>query len=72
MGPYQTYKLLHSKGNHKQNKKTGYGLGEDICKRCDWQGLNSYNIQASHTAQYIKTNQKQKQKPTHSKSGQKI
>ena len=22
MGPNQTYKLLHSKGNHKQNEKT--------------------------------------------------
>ena len=22
MGPNQTYKLLHCKGNHKQNKKT--------------------------------------------------
>ena len=29
---FQTYKLLHSKGNHKQNKKTTYGLGENICK----------------------------------------
>ena len=25
MGPNQTYKLLHRKGNHKQNKKTTYG-----------------------------------------------
>ena len=30
--PNQTYKLLHSKGNHKQNEKTTYGLGENICK----------------------------------------
>ena len=29
-------KLLHSKGNHKQNKKTTYELGENICKWCDW------------------------------------
>ena len=28
MGPNQTYKFLHSKGNHKQNEKTTYGLGE--------------------------------------------
>ena len=28
MGPNQTYKLLHSQGNHKQNKKTTYGTGE--------------------------------------------
>ena len=25
-GPNQIYKLLHSKGNHKQNEKTTYGL----------------------------------------------
>ena len=30
MGPNQTYKLLHCKGNHQQNEKTAYGLGEDI------------------------------------------
>ena len=34
MGPNQTYKLLHSKGNYKQNEKT-YRLGENICKWCD-------------------------------------
>ena len=32
MGPNQTYKLLQSKGNRKQNEKTTYGLGENICK----------------------------------------
>ena len=31
MGPNQTYKLLYSKSNHKQNKKTAYKLGENIC-----------------------------------------
>ena len=30
MGPNQTYKLLTSKGNHKQNKKTTYGLEKKI------------------------------------------
>ena len=39
--PNQTYKLLHSKGNHKQNEKPTYRMGENICKWCDWQGLNS-------------------------------
>ena len=39
MGPNQIYKLLHSKGNHKQNEKTTYGLGENICKRSDQQKL---------------------------------
>ena len=51
MGPNQTCKLLHSKGNHKQSKKTTYGLGENICKYCDWQGLNFQNIQIAHTTQ---------------------
>ena len=32
MGPNQTYKLLHSKGNHKQNEKTMYRMGENTCK----------------------------------------
>ena len=30
MGPNQPWKLLHSKGNHRQNKKTTYGLGENL------------------------------------------
>ena len=32
MGPNETYKLLHSKGNHSKNEKTTYGMGENICK----------------------------------------
>jgi len=34
MEPDQMHKLLHSKGNHKQNekKKKTYGLEENICK----------------------------------------
>ena len=54
MGPNQTYKLLHSKGNHKQNEKTSYGLGENICKWFNWQGLNFQNIQTAHTTQQEK------------------
>ena len=57
MGHNQTYKLLHSQGNHKQNKKTTYRLGENICKQCDQQGLNFQNIQTAHTTQYQKTTQ---------------
>ena len=45
MGPDQTYQLLHSKGNQKQNKKTTYGMGENICKWRDRQRLNFQNIQ---------------------------
>ena len=32
MGLHQTKKLLHSEGNHQQNEKATYLMGEDICK----------------------------------------
>ena len=35
------YKFLHSKGNNEQNKKTTYGMGENICKQSDQKGLTS-------------------------------
>ena len=35
MRPNQSYKLLHSKGNHKQNEKTSYRLGENTGDQCD-------------------------------------
>ena len=41
MGPNQTDKLLHSKGNQKENKKTAYRMGENSFKWCNWQGLIS-------------------------------
>ena len=44
MRPNQTYTLLHRKGNHKQNKKTAYKLGEYTCKACDRQALHFQNI----------------------------
>ena len=49
--PNQTYKLFHGKRNHKQNEKTIYWLGENICKHVTNQGLNFENIQTAHTAQ---------------------
>ena len=57
MGPNQMYKLLHSKGNHKQNEKTIYRLGENIRKWCDQQGINFQNIQTAHTTQKQKNKQ---------------
>ena len=51
MGPKQTYKLLYSKGNHKQNEKAAYRMGENIRKWCNWQGLNFQNTQTAHTTQ---------------------
>ena len=41
MGPDQTYKLLHSKENHKQNETTTYRLEENPCKRLTNKGLTS-------------------------------
>ena len=41
MEPNQTYKLLHSKGNHKQTEQITYELGENIRKQCDQKGLIS-------------------------------
>ena len=61
MGPNKANKLLHSKGNHKQDKKTTYRI-EDICKQCDQQGLNFENIQTAHT-----TWQQKKKQKTHPK-----
>ena len=33
MGPNETSKLLHSKGNYKQDEKTTLRRAENICKR---------------------------------------
>ena len=57
MGPSQTYKLLHSKGNYKQNEKISYKMGENICERCDQQRVNIQNIQTALVTQYQKTKQ---------------
>ena len=51
MGLNQTYKLLHSKGNCKENEKTTYRMGENSCKQCNWQGINLQNIKIPHTTQ---------------------
>ena len=47
---------MHSKRNHKQNEKTTHEMGENICKTCDWQGINLQNIQTAHTAEYPRSN----------------
>ena len=41
MGPNQTYNLLHSKGNHKQNEKTIYRVGENFANYTFDKGLIS-------------------------------
>ena len=49
MGANQIYNILHSKGNHKQRKRQP--MAENICKRCDQQGLDFQNTQIAHTTQ---------------------
>ena len=44
MGPNETSKLLHSKGNYKQDKKATLRMGENICKRINEQRVNLQNI----------------------------
>ena len=41
MGPNQTQKFLHSKGNHQQNKKATYRLGEKFANNVTDKGLIS-------------------------------
>ena len=38
------------------NKKTAYGLGENICKQRNQQGLHFQNTETSHTTQYKNNN----------------
>ena len=53
---------MHSKGNHKQNEKITYRMGENICKLCDGEGIDFQNIQTTHTAQYKKKQTTQSKK----------
>ena len=42
---------MHNEGELKLNEKTAYRMGENICKWCNWQGLNFWNIQTALTTQ---------------------
>ena len=66
MGPNETSKLLHSKGNLKQDKKTTLRMEENICKHINRQRINLQNIYIAHAAQYEKNrepNQKMGKRP---------
>ena len=53
-----TYRtIINNAINRKQNKKTTYRMGENICKQCDPQGINLQSIQTAHAAQYQKDKQ---------------
>ena len=60
MGPNQTYKVLYSKANHKQNEKITYRLGENIYKQCDWQGLYAVYTTQQQKQSSWKTGRKSK------------
>ena len=47
-------RLLYSKGNHQQNEKKIYRMGENIRKWYYQQGVNIQTIQTAHTTQYPK------------------
>ena len=55
MGPNLKAFAQQRKGNYKQ--KTTYRMWENICKQCDWQGIDLQNIQTAHTTQYQKNKQ---------------
>ena len=59
---------MHSKGNHQQSKKTMYGMGESILKRCDWQRVNIQNLQTAYTINIKEQKQNNNNKTTQSKT----
>ena len=56
IGANESQKLLHSRGNHKDNDKTTNRPGGNICKWWDRQGISIQNWQRAQAAQYQKTN----------------
>ena len=50
MGPIIFKSFCTAKVNHKQNKKSTYGLGENVYKQCYWQGISFRNIQPAYIA----------------------
>ena len=57
MGPNQTEKFLHSKGNPKQHKKATHRMGENLCKSNNSQGIHLQNLETPSAAQCQKNKQ---------------
>ena len=51
---HQTKKSLHSKGNHQENERITYWMGESICKLYIKYGANIQNIWRCNTIQKLK------------------
>lgn len=51
---------MNSKENNQQNEKTTDGVGENICKWYDKQGINIQNIETPDTVQSTKSITQQK------------
>ena len=62
MRPNYTQKHLQNKVTHKQNRKTTYRVGENICKWCIQQGINSPNLQTWGSIYFKKTTQSKNDK----------
>lgn len=45
---------MHGKGNHEQDEKTTFEMGENIWKLSNWRGIGLQNIPTPHTAQLKK------------------
>ena len=45
---------MGSKGNHKQDEKTTFRMGENVSKQSNGQRINLQNIQTAHGTQYQK------------------
>ena len=54
MGPNETYKILHNKGNYKRGEKIALRLGENNSKRSNRHRINLKNIRATPAAQFQK------------------
>jgi len=60
MGPNQLTNFYRAR---ETIKKTTYGIGENICKRCDSQSFNLENIQIAHQLNINQSINKQNSQP---------